>query len=63
MLNALSGPFPNVMFIPTGGISSENMSNYLQKKNVLAVGGSWMIQQDFNLVTKLSKEATCLVSL
>ena len=42
-LKALSGPFPDMNFIPTGGINLENASNYLTQKNVLAIGGSWMV--------------------
>ena len=41
MLKALAGPFPNVMFIPTGGINDQNACDYLNQKNVLAVGRSW----------------------
>lgn len=42
-LKALAGPFPMVRFIPTGGISEENLAQYLELKTVLAVGGSWMV--------------------
>jgi 2-dehydro-3-deoxyphosphogluconate aldolase/(4S)-4-hydroxy-2-oxoglutarate aldolase len=41
-LKALSGPFPNVRFNPTGGISESNMAAYLALPNVVAVGGSWL---------------------
>ena len=41
-LKALLGPFPEVSFCPTGGISVENADQYLKLKNVLCVGGSWM---------------------
>jgi len=41
-LKAISAPFPNARFIPTGGITQENAGQYLQEKSVLAVGGSWM---------------------
>ena len=41
-LKALSGPFPNVRFNPTGGISEANMAAYLALPNVVAVGGSWL---------------------
>jgi 2-dehydro-3-deoxyphosphogluconate aldolase/(4S)-4-hydroxy-2-oxoglutarate aldolase len=43
MLNSLSGPFPEVRFIPTGGISRQNAAEYLKRPDVLAVGGSWML--------------------
>lgn len=45
MLRALSGPFPQVKFIPTGGINAENHKSYLDCPNVLAVGGTWVIEQ------------------
>lgn len=45
MLKALAGPFPNVMFIPTGGINEQNACEYLNQKNVLAVGRSVPIPQ------------------
>ena len=43
MLRALGGPYPNVRFVPTGGISAANLGEYLGLPNVLAVGGSWMV--------------------
>ncbi len=42
MLKALSGPFPGVRFIPTGGINATNLPAYLALPNVVACGGSWM---------------------
>jgi 2-dehydro-3-deoxyphosphogluconate aldolase / (4S)-4-hydroxy-2-oxoglutarate aldolase len=42
-LKALSGPFPTVQFIPTGGVTPATLSSYLELKSVLAVGGSWMV--------------------
>jgi 2-dehydro-3-deoxyphosphogluconate aldolase/(4S)-4-hydroxy-2-oxoglutarate aldolase len=41
-LRALSGPFPNVRFCPTGGVGETNAANWLAEPNVLAVGGSWL---------------------
>jgi len=41
-LNALSGPFADVKFVPTGGISLENMGAYANCNAVAAVGGSFM---------------------
>lgn len=61
MLKALNGPFPNVKFVPTGGINQENCKNYLDCKNVLAVGGSWMIKKDLQDVERLTKQAIKLV--
>ena len=41
-LRALSGPFPSVSFMPTGGITRENLGTYLRLQNVVAAGGSWL---------------------
>ena len=45
-LKALSGPFPNVKFCPTGGITAENASDWLALNNVVVVGGSWLTPAD-----------------
>ena len=42
-LKALGAPFPQMRFIPTGGVSAENLDDYLALPNVAAVGGSWMV--------------------
>src|SRR5262249_61146420 len=47
-IKALGGPFPQVSFCPTGGISTKNLSSYLSLPNVIAAGGSWMIPSDLN---------------
>lgn len=41
-LKALAGPFFNVRFIPTGGVSQQNLADYLRLPNVTACGGSWI---------------------
>lgn len=46
MLKAFAGPFPQVKFIPTGGITKDNAADYLSQKNVVAVGGTWMVKED-----------------
>ncbi len=55
-LCALAGPFANVKFVPTGGINEKNAHDYLMQKNVLAVGGSWMISKNLELVTKTCQD-------
>lgn len=66
MLKALSGPFPQVSFIPTGGINEENKNLYLSCKNVIALCGSWMISEDlireknWNKITEISRQAISL---
>jgi 2-dehydro-3-deoxyphosphogluconate aldolase / (4S)-4-hydroxy-2-oxoglutarate aldolase len=45
-LKALGGPFPQVKFCPTGGISEDNARDWLALPNVVAVGGSWLAPDD-----------------
>ena len=69
MLNALSGPYGNVSFVPTGGIGLANVSEYLCLKNVLACGGSWMVDPkliksgDFQKITELTRGAVVSVAV
>ena len=44
MLKAMSAPYSAVKFIPTGGISADNLLSYLSLDCVLACGGSWMVK-------------------
>ncbi|MEM6506413.1 MAG: bifunctional 4-hydroxy-2-oxoglutarate aldolase/2-dehydro-3-deoxy-phosphogluconate aldolase [Planctomycetota bacterium] len=44
-LRAIAGPFPDLRFIPTGGLSPDNLRDYLALANVIACGGSWMVGQ------------------
>lgn len=44
-LKILAGPYKNVKFIPTGGINEKNFKDYLALDNVVAVGGSFMIDK------------------
>jgi 2-dehydro-3-deoxyphosphogluconate aldolase / (4S)-4-hydroxy-2-oxoglutarate aldolase len=46
MLKAFAGPYGNVKFVPTGGINAGNLPDYLALKNVLAIGGSWIVKSD-----------------
>lgn len=46
MLKALGGPFPDVRFCPTGGITQETARSFLELPNVLCVGGSWLAPTD-----------------
>ncbi len=43
MLKALAAPFPDVRFVPTGGIDEALAADYLAHPAVMAVGGSWMV--------------------
>ena len=66
MLNAISGPLPDVMFCPTGGISIETAPQFLALKNVACVGGSWLtpndalVAGDWGRITALAKAASAL---
>lgn len=42
----ISGPYPHVRIMPTGGINMNNMHDYLKLKNVIAIGGSFMLPND-----------------
>ena len=45
LLKALSGPYPQLKFMPTGGISPQNLGAYLALPNVFCCGGSWLAPQ------------------
>ena len=45
-IKALSGPFPQVKFIPTGGVDLDNLSEFLSFDKIYAVGGSFMMKGD-----------------
>jgi 2-dehydro-3-deoxyphosphogluconate aldolase/(4S)-4-hydroxy-2-oxoglutarate aldolase len=66
MLNALYGPFPDVMFCPTGGVTAASAPDYLARPNVACVGGSWLTPQDaiaagdWDRITALARAAACL---
>jgi 2-dehydro-3-deoxyphosphogluconate aldolase/(4S)-4-hydroxy-2-oxoglutarate aldolase len=45
MLKSIAGPLPQIKFCPTGGITEAIAPNYLALKNVLCVGGSWMVDK------------------
>jgi 2-dehydro-3-deoxyphosphogluconate aldolase/(4S)-4-hydroxy-2-oxoglutarate aldolase len=46
MLKAWSGPFADVKFCPTGGVSAANAADFLALPNVICVGGSWLTPSD-----------------
>ena len=66
MLKAWSGPFFDVKFCPTGGITLQNASDFLGLPNVVCVGGSWLVpadavaQGDWARVTQLALETQSL---
>ncbi|MEO0466731.1 MAG: bifunctional 4-hydroxy-2-oxoglutarate aldolase/2-dehydro-3-deoxy-phosphogluconate aldolase [Pseudomonadota bacterium] len=46
MIKAFGGPIPDLSFMPTGGVTMENMGDYLTLKNVYAVGGTWIAKPE-----------------
>jgi 2-dehydro-3-deoxyphosphogluconate aldolase/(4S)-4-hydroxy-2-oxoglutarate aldolase len=66
MLKAWSGPFFDVHFCPTGGVSLQNASEFLALPNVVCVGGSWLVpadvtaQGDWAKITQLAADTAVL---
>lgn len=62
LLRALGGPFVDVEFCPTGGITRATAGSYLERDNVVCIGGSWMAPEalidaaDWAAITALSRE-------
>ena len=65
-IKALSGPFPQIKILPTGGINQNNAEEYFKNAKIVAVGGSWMVTKDmvvagdFAGITEKSAAATAL---
>jgi 2-dehydro-3-deoxyphosphogluconate aldolase/(4S)-4-hydroxy-2-oxoglutarate aldolase len=68
MLQAFAGPFAQVVFCPTGGISRDTAPAFLKLRNVLCVGGSWVAPQalveagDWAGIEALARDAAALAS-
>jgi 2-dehydro-3-deoxyphosphogluconate aldolase/(4S)-4-hydroxy-2-oxoglutarate aldolase len=66
-LQTLAGPFGDVSFVPTGGITSSNLESYLHLSQVAACGGSWMAAPElvaarrFDQITEMTREARAIV--
>ena len=66
MLASFAGPFPDVRFCPTGGITATTASHYLRLPNVLCVGGSWILpanaigSHDWTKIETLARQAAAL---
>jgi len=66
MLKALAGPFPDVVFCPTGGITLKTAPDFLALPNVKVCGGSWLTPQDavdakdWGRITQLAREASAV---
>ena len=65
-LKAIGAPIPQVRFCPTGGVSMKNIGEYLNLKNVLCCGGSWVAPKelmqagDWDGIVALAREAAAL---
>ncbi|HWE03045.1 MAG TPA: bifunctional 4-hydroxy-2-oxoglutarate aldolase/2-dehydro-3-deoxy-phosphogluconate aldolase [Tepidisphaeraceae bacterium] len=63
MLKAISAPYPMMRFMPTGGITPENIEEYLKFAKVIACGGTWMVSKEmlvakqFDTIRDLSRRA------
>jgi 2-dehydro-3-deoxyphosphogluconate aldolase/(4S)-4-hydroxy-2-oxoglutarate aldolase len=66
MLKALAGPFPDVSFCPTGGLTLQNAPDFLALPQVKVCGGSWLTPpdalaaRDWPRITRLAREAAAL---
>ena len=66
MLKAWQGPFADVRFCPTGGVTPTNAPDFLALKNVVCVGGSWLVptdtleRGDWAHITMMAREAAAL---
>lgn len=66
MIKAMAAPYPQLQFMPTGGIGPKNLTEYLSFEKILCCGGSWMVNGDlvkekrYDEIRKLAKEAKML---
>jgi 2-dehydro-3-deoxyphosphogluconate aldolase/(4S)-4-hydroxy-2-oxoglutarate aldolase len=66
MLQAFAGPFADIVFCPTGGITAETAPRFLALPNVRVCGGSWLTPADalaagdWPRITALAREAALL---
>ena len=66
-IKALAAPFPQVRFMPTGGVSEANVLEYLADSKIIAAGGSWMVKGDlirdgkFDEIEAMTRSAVELV--
>ena len=66
LLKSLAGPFPEIRFCPTGGLTADNLQAYLALSNVICCGGSWMVStelveaQAWSEIERLTREAVAL---
>jgi 2-dehydro-3-deoxyphosphogluconate aldolase / (4S)-4-hydroxy-2-oxoglutarate aldolase len=67
-IRALSAPYGMMKFMPTGGVTAENLADYLKLPAVIACGGSWMATKElinggrFDEITRITKDAVALAN-
>ena len=67
MIKAMAAPYTMVKFMPTGGISTKNLADYLSCDKILCCGGSWMVKGDmikageFDKICTMAKDAVAKV--
>ncbi|MCE5344528.1 MAG: bifunctional 4-hydroxy-2-oxoglutarate aldolase/2-dehydro-3-deoxy-phosphogluconate aldolase [Eubacteriales bacterium] len=67
LIKAMSAPYGDVRFLPTGGVSENNLLDYLAFSKVVACGGSWMVDQkaiaakDWKRIESLTRSAVTLM--
>ena len=67
LIKAMSAPYGNVRFLPTGGVNEKNLLDYLGFSKVVACGGSWMVdpkaieQKDWSHIESLTRSAVQLM--
>ncbi len=65
-IKALSAPYPDIRFMPTGGINKENLAEYAAFPKVLASGGSWMVSKELicsGNFAKITEEAAAALAI
>ncbi|HIU75254.1 MAG TPA: bifunctional 4-hydroxy-2-oxoglutarate aldolase/2-dehydro-3-deoxy-phosphogluconate aldolase [Candidatus Pelethocola excrementipullorum] len=66
-IKAMAAAYVGIKFMPTGGVSTKNLKDYLSCDKIYACGGSWMVKGDmiaageFDKITELTKEAVAMV--
>ena len=61
-IKALAAAFPQMRFVPTGGVGPKNLAEFLEAKPIFACGGSWMVDaNDLEKTEKLCAEAAAIV--
>lgn len=68
MIKAMAAPYTSLKFMPTGGINTKNLKDYLTFDKILCCGGSWMVKGDliaagdFDKIREMTKEAVELAN-